>query len=205
MIYIVKLVMSSENRIEGREEVDDTTVTVHYTFPKLVRSEISAIRSRARRRLAEKTLDFYGLRIAKEENLQEIRNIAEEADRELKQIHESLYAYMVSIPIDVSSVKKGELYDKVLNAIKFQVYSTVFQRIKDMKLKHVMNKKVKESLLRMINTLKAVNVLNDPEIDKSLKEIEMRILENDVTTIREEVKKQLQKLTKSRAAYIQPY
>ena len=201
MIYIVKFVTATENRIVGREELDDKRVELEYLFDKETRRKIASIRVAARNRIYQKALDFYGLRLIKPEHMDEISKIADEADRKLREVHETLYARVIFIPIDESAARKGELYQEIIDAIRYHVYQVAFEKLKDVNLQHL-HKRTKAALLRMCDRLQAINVLNDPDIDSKIQEIKEKIMSEDIEELSKEIKAELDVL-KSRFAHLE--
>lgn len=160
---------------------------LEFLFDKKTRQRIASIRVLARGKIYKNTLDFYGLRLIKPEHMEEVQRIASEADEELKKIHKSLYARAVFIPIDEKAAKKGELYREIINAIRYHIYQTVFQRLKKVDLHHL-HGRTKKALLRMCERLEQINVLDDPEIDRHIQEIREKIHQEDLKTLVDEVK-----------------
>jgi len=164
-IYIVRVVMSSPERVEEARMIDDNTKEIKYAFPKSVRQKIERVRNRYKNLLYGITVNFYGLQMIDDRKVEEIRRIVSEADRELKEIDASLSARFVLVPVSEEAIERGELYAKILYAIQYQILKEVFQRVKDLK-SDTPRKVTKESIRDMLERMRELNILHDESIDR---------------------------------------
>ena len=185
-IYIVGLQMSSPNVIEHSEMIDEDTKEIKYKYPKSVRTKIERVRNKYRGEFYSRTVSFYGvMQLTNEDGLKHLREIVKEADKEMKDIKPELYAKLVAIPVDERHVEEGELYNKILYAIQYQIIRTIFNRIKGLKSDEPQDR-TKESIKEMLEKLRTLNIIKDDRVDHLLDSIENML---DMKT--EEIKKNM--------------
>jgi hypothetical protein len=195
-VYVVEVEMSSPNKGSSSEEINDFTLETTFQFDKKTRQKIAATRMKYKAPIYQNTLKFFTIYICREDQVQEIMDSISEADKAMKEIHETLHASGQMWPLDLDEVKRGELYGKIIDRIKLQVFKTVFERLTEVvERDKAMTKQVKDSLVRMIHNLHAINVLNDQEITKQLNEIEAKIESETLQPIVEEMSEQLEGLS----------
>jgi len=206
MIYIVQALMSSPNRQTGVRELDDRRIEVNYRFDKETRKKIAAIRSKYKAPIYMHSLRFFSLFICKEEVTGKIKEAIEQADRELKAIDSVLEARVQFIPLDEVEVRKGELYGQIINCIKYQIYKSLFDRIEEILQRERkstrLNPRTKRSLLRLLDEMRAVNVLEDRDIYNKIDELKRKIEENAVQPLRRELEQEISAIT-SRWAHLE--
>jgi len=199
-VFIVQVVMSSQNQTLGSQEIGDTQVLVDFKHKKETRQRIAAIRMKFKKPIYKDALNFYGIYLCNESQTKSMQESIVEANKELQEIDKSLHASVVFIPINIHEVERGELYGQVIAAIRYRILSDVIGKIEDKAGQ--LNKQSKDAMARMIKRLKTVNVLNDPEIDNRLDEILERILKEDVEVVRKDLKAEMN-ITSSRIGFIQ--
>lgn len=189
-LYVVVVEMSSPFRVAETEHPDEDTVILKYKFPLEVRKQIISVRNRYRRQLDANTVTFYGLRLANEELLRKVREIVREADAELKKIDPSLSARLYALPVSRRDIEKGELYQKIVYAIQYRIAKEVFDRVKDLK-SGFLKPETRRSIREMLNELRKLNIVQDPDIDGLIRAIE-DMLTLTTNEIREKLKEQLE-------------
>jgi len=170
-IYVVRVEMSSPYKVEELDHPDEDTVVMKYFFNAETRRKIIGIRNRYKSKIYDNTVSFYGLQLINDEMLPRIREIVKEADEELKKIHDGLGARMILLPISREEVEKGELYEKILYAIQYQIAKAVFERVKDLK-SGLLQPKTRTSIKEMLKQMRELNILKDEKVDRMIDEIE---------------------------------
>lgn len=170
-IYVVRVEMSSPYKVEELDHPDEDTVVMKYFFNAETRRKIIGIRNRYKSKIYDNTVSFYGLQLVDDELLPKIKEIVKEADEELKKIHDGLGARMILLPISREEVEKGELYEKILYAIQYQIAKTVFERVKDLK-SGLLQPKTRTSIKEMLKQMRELNILKDEKVDRMIEEIE---------------------------------
>jgi len=170
-IYVVRVEMSSPYKVEELDHLDEDTVVMKYFFNAETRRKIIGIRNRYKSKIYDNTVSFYGLQLINDEMLPKIKEIVKEADEELKKIHDGLGARMILLPISREEVEKGELYEKILYAIQYQIAKTVFERVKDLK-SGLLQPKTRTSIKEMLKQMRELNILKDEKVDRMIEEIE---------------------------------
>lgn len=188
-LYVVIAQMSSPYRVAETQHPDEDTVMIRYKYPAEVRKQIRNTRDLYKRRIEANTVSFYGLRIANEELLEKVREIVTEADKELKKIDPGLSARLIAIPISGEAIKRGEIYQKLIYAIQYQIIKKVHDRIKDIK-SGILKPETRKSVKEMLEDLRKLNILNDPEIDRTIDSIES-MLTLTTNELREKIMDQL--------------
>ena len=170
-IYVVRVEMSSPYKVEELDHPDEDTVVMKYFFNAETRRKIIGIRNRYKSKIYDNTVSFYGLQLINDEMLPKIKEIVKEADEELKKIHDGLGARMILLPISREEVEKGELYEKILYAIQYQIAKAVFERVKDLK-SGLLQPKTRTSIKEMLKQMRELNILKDEKVDRMIEEIE---------------------------------
>ena len=170
-IYVIRVEMSSPYKVEELDHPDEDTVVMKYFFNAETRRKIIGIRNRYKSRIYENTVSFYGLQLINDEMLPKIKEIVKEADEELKKIHDGLGARMILLPISREEVEKGEMYEKILYAIQYQIAKAVFERVKDLK-SGLLQPKTRTSIKEMLKQMRDLNILKDEKVDRMIDKIE---------------------------------
>ena len=169
-LYIVKTRMSSPNYILYSEEIDDMTSQYTYKFNKETRQQISALRGRYQKPVYEGTANFHGLYICQEKHCQELQDMMSKANQELQNIDPMLSAGVMFIPLDAGAIRNGEMYNQINLAVKGQIYTDLLDRLKKL-ADSSLKSRSKSSLLKMVDRMEKINVLDDPEISLKIYEI----------------------------------
>jgi|Deesub1362A_J573_1020465.scaffolds.fasta_scaffold00342_40 hypothetical protein len=193
--------MSSENRQQNREELNEKEVKIKYVFDKKTRDKIANIRMTARWNIQKLVFDFYGLWVVKESQIPELQGIVKETSQKLSEIDPSLKAHLIAIPLDEEGIRQGELYHQMLYALKHQVITKILERIENIQGK--IHKNSKTGLLRLIDRLHELNIFDDQDITDRLNVIKERVIEEEIETLKEELNEELYQLKKSRFAYLE--
>lgn len=201
-VYVVNMPMSSPEQLLNSEKLDEMSRKLNYKFKEETRRKIHAINQAHKSVMYAATLNFHGIYICKEEQLPALIDEAMEADRELRAIEPSLYATLVSFSLDMADVQKGETYGQVLSYIRYQIIKDVLDRIDKMTENKTINQlsaRSREALVKMVDRLKAVNVLNDKDIEKKLESIKTSIEKDSLEIMRKDLIDELQAVTKTGA------
>lgn len=200
-VYIIKLKISSEHRQENTEEKDDKTVQITYKFPKKVRDKIRNIRVNTHQRVYSYLIRFEeGIYIGTEEHIKAVKPIVEEADQQLKEIHEELGAKLKLLPLDQNEIMKGEYYAEVVYAIYTKVIEDFLKRISKLKVdnKGNLSEKAIEGINRLLDSLHEINFLNDSMVAQRIEELRENVLKHDINTLKEELSRELKEIEKKR-------
>lgn len=200
-IYIVKTNMSSSNHIVDSSELDDYRRMETFTFNKQTRLDISAIRSKYKKPIYDNCGNFHGLYLCKEEDVEGIQKLISKANIELHEIDPRLGASILFIPLDTAAVKKGEMYDQICSAIKSQIFTNILKRIETV-CHTAIPTRSKRSLLKMLDRMERINVMDDPDITYRLNEIRTQIEKEAIAPLQEQLSKELKILT-SRGANLE--
>ena len=205
-IHIVALTMSSPNRVlDSKETNEGMTLEVNYLFKKQTRKDIAAIRTLYKKPIYKECLDFYGLfYMCKESQKPAIIEANETADKKLKEIDGTLGSSLMFIALDMTEATKGEMYQKILNAIEFQILSDLAEKLEKVAKTKTgqLPERSQKAMLSMIDKLKAINVMNDANIEKKLQDIKEKIENNDLEALKNGFTKELEGLNQ-RGTYLQ--
>lgn len=188
-VYVVNIKTSSPNYQNETEELSEFQTKTTYKYDKKTRQKIASVRARAKKPLYDMTLDFHGIRIAREDVIWGLKKVAEKADAEMREIDEPLYARFAMAPLNMDEVRAGDLYATVLSAIRYNIYKKVFDRVTEIIQK---NKSITDatrgSLYRLFDQLRNLNVLDDAEINQQIEDIRKQV---DATKL-EDIAKDMQ-------------
>ncbi|MDD5454036.1 MAG: hypothetical protein PHW62_00850 [Candidatus Ratteibacteria bacterium] len=203
-VFVVQTQYASPNRIDSSQELSDMKREIDFTYPKNVRNKISAIREKHMGQIRDKTVDFppefkNPLHLCNESQKKEIREITASAETDFQKLAKNLHAEVIFLELNIHDVQRGELYGQVISAIRYKIMYELIEKIGE-KAGQLPDKS-KNAMLNLIERLKSVNVLNDPEVDLQLKTIREKILTDDIAAVKAELTKDLS-FTKQRMAYI---
>lgn len=202
-VYIVRARISSGKEVTGVVEVDKRTDEVTYHFTKDTRKAINGVANRYRYRIFNgHCLDFNGLRLCKGEAEPDIRREVEACDGELKKISSRLRATMTLIPISLADVKKGEVYDELMLAIKGKVFNEILERVQRISKRKKMTKQNKRAALQLLDRLAKINVVEDPDVVKRIREAREAVEREALQPVAEELKKEVEAL-EGRGAFLE--
>ena len=202
-VYIVSIEASSPNHQESSRDLDDTTKEIVFTFPKEKRDRIAAVRMQANKPLYNTTLKFFKNYIAREDQIPELTKAAHDADVKMQAIDNRLHCNLVMFALDMSEIRQGETYQMVLNAIRFNVYNVVFKRLTEtLASKKGMTDATRKSLLKMVDNLRAINVLEDKDIELQLDAFKSRIESSMLKELHDEINNALTNMDKRGAQII---
>ncbi len=175
-VYVVNIKTSSPNYQNETEELSEFQTKTTYKYDKKTRQKIASVRARAKKPLYDMTLDFHGIRIAREDVIWGLEKVAAKADAEMREIDEPLYARFAMAPLNMDEVRAGDLYATVLSAIRYNIYKKVFDRVTEIIQK---NKSVTDatrgSLYRLFDQLRNLNVLDDAAINQQIEDIKKQV------------------------------
>lgn len=188
-LYVVTKFVSSPNQLANSIEIDEYNKNLTFRFDKKTRQAISRIRMRFMSPIYQNTLEFHKLHICNEEQAKFIESKFREADAEMKKIHESLVAQVQFFPLDMDEMRRGGLYRGVVNAVKCRVYKDTFDKMENFlsNRKDKLPKKSKVAMMRMVDNLRAINIIDDEEIDKQLDDIERQINDESIIDLRDDM------------------
>jgi len=196
-LYIVQTRLSSSNRILYSSEISDQVQEITFKFTKDVRRKISAIRGRFLSPIYHETADVYGLRICREGQRGKIIDNINIANRQFKGIDPTLGAEVIFIPLDLNQVAwGGELYEQFRLAIKGQIYKEVMDRVKKIATRPgALPTRSKNSLLKILDRMDTINVIDDQEITDQIKLIREMVEKELLFPLQEQLEKDMFTLT----------
>ena len=200
-LYIVKTRMSSPNYILYSEEIDDMTAKFTYKFNKETRQKISTIRSRFNKPIYEGTANFHGLYICQETHRQELEDMVSKANKQFQEIDPMLSASVMFIPLDAGAIRNGEMYDQINLAVKGQIYTDLLERLKKLADSSIKSRS-KSSILKMVDRMEKINVLDDPEISLKIYEIREMIENESLIPLLQDLESEVDKI-KQRGAFLE--
>lgn len=201
-VYVINFTMSSPNQLLSSERLDESSRKLNYKFKEATRRDIHRKNEYYKSKAYIKLLDFHGLRLCKEEQLNELKDLADEANKELMTIDPTLGATLASFSLDMADVSKGETYGQVLSAIRYQIITQVIDKIDVMTKEKSINQlqvKSKEALVKLVDRLKAINILEDKDIDTKLESIKKAIIYDSIEVLKKDLITEMISITKGGA------
>lgn len=178
MVYLVKMVSSSDLVVEDTKILDDRTREITLKYDKETREKIASVRNKYKRLAYRDVVHFHGLNLVADEKVPEIREIVAEADKEMKDISPELYAKLIEIPIGEEVIQEGKLYEQIYYAILAQMSREILNHVKKLK-SDVPTERTRKNLLKLINSFERLNIIGDERINEKIKElkgiVDMRI------------------------------
>jgi len=200
-LYIVRALFSSPNQRASSEQLDSMTEKITLRFQPEVRKAIMNVRGHYRHLIDKPALNFYGLSIIKEADKEEVTKIAEEANKRMKEIEPTLQVSVGFVPLYLEQEAQGEVYQQVLAAIQARIYTELLGRLKEIAKMDDVPKRSRMALIKMCDRLQKWNVVDDPNVNKTLAEVKLQF-ENDIfKPVMEDLNKELASV-KSRFAFL---
>jgi len=198
MVYLVKMVCSSDLVVEDTKVLDDRTREITLKYDKETREKIASVRSKYKRLAYRDVVHFHGLNLVADERVSEIREIVNEADKEMKAISPELYAKLIEIPIGEEVIQEGKLYEQIYYAILAQMSKEILNHVKNLK-SDTPTARTRKNLLKLIDSFERLNIIGDERIKQQINNlrqiVDMRVDEikktimNDLDYVLGEIEK----------------
>jgi len=198
MVYLVKMVCSSDLVVEDTKVLDDRTREITLKYDKETRERIASVRSKYKRLAYRDVVHFHGLNLVADERVSEIREIVNEADKEMKAISPELYAKLIEIPIGEEVIQEGKLYEQIYYAILAQMSKEILNHVKNLK-SDTPTARTRKNLLKLIDSFERLNIIGDERIKQQINDlrqiVDMRVDEikktimNDLDYVLGEIEK----------------
>jgi|GEM_PF-3074752 len=198
MVYLVKMVCSSDLVVEDTKVLDDRTREIRLKYDKETREKIASVRSKYKRLAYRDVVHFHGLNLVADERVSEIREIVNEADKEMKAISPELYAKLIEIPIGEEVIQEGKLYEQIYYAILAQMSKEILNHVKNLK-SDTPTARTRKNLLKLIDSFERLNIIGDERIKQQINNlrqiVDMRVDEikktimNDLDYVLGEIEK----------------
>lgn len=198
MVYLVKMVCSSDLVVEDTKVLDDRTREITLKYDKETREKIASVRSKYKRLAYRDVVHFHGLNLVADERVSEIREIVNEADKEMKAISPELYAKLIEIPIGEEVIQEGKLYEQIYYAILAQMSKEILNHVKNLK-SDTPTARTRKNLLKLIDSFERLNIIGDERIKQQINDlrqiVDMRVDEikktimNDLDYVLGEIEK----------------
>ena len=204
-IYAVAIEMSSPNRVVSSSlKNEGMTLEVNYLFSEKIRAQIVAIRTFYKKPMYKNCLEFFTLFLCKESQKAEIQESVDKAQLALQAIDKSLKAKVQFMALDMQAVEKGETYQGVISAIEFRVLSDLAEKIKKVvdDKEGQLPERSQKALLKMVDHLEKINVLDDKNITAKLKKVREQIISGTVQTLKDDMEKEITML-RDRGAFLE--
>jgi hypothetical protein len=188
-LYLVRISMGSQFKGKSRD-IDDYTREIKYVHSKEIRREIGAIRQVINSRRAAGCMPFFGAYFTNEIGKQQLIDACKIADREMKEIDPELHATPLFIKIDMPDLAAGSQFDALLSAIRTQVHEVVLNRVKAVIERNegkALTPKTKTALLSMLEKTRALNIVNDPNVNADIDKMKARIDANQLNELKDEI------------------
>ena len=201
-LFIVRTSFSSPNQREKTEQVDAQTEKITLKWTPEVRKAIVEVRNQHLGLIKKPALNFYGLLVIRERDKEEIIRIAEDANQAMRVVNQELRAIVQFIPLYLDDQVKGEVYQQVLGAIQSRIYSELFGRLSQIANLDEVPKRSRNALIKLVDRLQRWNVVDDPDVDKTLNEVKLSFETEVFKPVLNDLKEQLLAL-KARGAFLE--
>lgn len=189
-LYVISTRVSSEFKIEKSEVLSDKEKKITWLYEKEMRNKIHSVRAMVYGPRERYSLNFYKLRLVNDDGKKALAEAYATANEELKKIDPTLKAEIEFLPLDLSMIAKGNLYEQIIGSIKYQVFSKVFQRIEKLTAdggKDKLPENTKKSLRNLVEHCRNLNVTRDQEIDSQIEKISKMIEEEALIPLRDDL------------------
>lgn len=191
-LYVVGLSLSSGFFVDKSEKyLDENAVKKWYKYQEEERKKIGAVRQSVNVVVDAGCARFFNIKIANEEAKRQITEAVLKADVEMKKIDITLKAEVEFVPLPIDSFTSGTMLDKLTGQIRTQILEVVIKKIESNIKKNeksgLLPEKTKETLRKMIDRCRAVNVIGDEGINAQLDAMKERITSDDIHNLRDEI------------------
>jgi len=193
-IFVVEMFMSSPNKQKSSKRIDEYKREITHTFDEKTRREISRIRAYGTGIKNAHCLRFFSMYICKESRKEMIKSVILKADREFKRLHPDLSAGVEFIELSQNGIRESEIFGKIHHAIKTQVYGSLYERLTELTKKNDIPDKSYNALLKMVESLKSVNIFDDPEINAIIENTRENINSRTLAPVLSQITNEIQKL-----------
>ena len=203
-LYVARAKMSSPNFVIDSKELDMDIPAdqrrrkeITFKFPKGLRKKIQAARVEFSYEWAHYTVRCYGLRICNEAGRELIEKAIAETETKMREIDPSLKAESVFFPLETKGIAKTVLYQQIVGAIQTQICETTLKKVNVIveRGKDKITTRTRNSLLKVMDQLKILNIVNDSNVDARIREIRERIETDSVIPLKEHLDEMLKTST----------
>jgi len=201
-LEIVKTDFSSGGARSATKRIDGNNEQITFKWGETMRKSISQVRGRHQSKIRDMCLSFYGIMVCRESAKEDIMKIVKEANADMKKLDLSLGAGIKFIPLLLDDSEKGEVYNKVLGAIQARIYTDLLDRLIDVARDGKVPKRSRTALVKLCERLKTWNIVNDPNVAKSLDEMKLQIENDIIEPVIADLQKEIEAL-KGRGAFLE--
>jgi len=205
-LYIIRLKMSSEFKVDERKELDTEgkKVELTYHWEKAIRNSIQSCRMKYRGPILGNCLIFYNIRICTASQKKDIEDLIKEAKEKLKEIDTDLTASAVFLPLKMEEMKEGAMYQALIGSIKSQVYGNLFKKLQVyLDENKQIHPNAKKSMKRLLEQMHHVNVTGDESIEAMIHRLETLVENSSLNELRKEMESYVPDETRTRWRAIQ--
>ncbi|VVB59096.1 Uncharacterised protein [uncultured archaeon] len=129
---------------------------------------------------------------------------AQKANVELYGLDETLHAGAVFIPLDMDAIKRGEMYQQIINAIYSRIFGSIVEKLEAVaksKVRNNLTERSQEAFIKLVDSMRAINILGDDAVIAKLNRIADLIRNNEIENLQKELSaeiKTIQARTKER-------
>lgn len=205
-LYIIRLKMSSEFKVDSRKELDKLgkKVELTYHFEKVIRNAIQSTRMKYRGPILSNCLIFYNIRICTESQKKDIEGLIKEAKEKMKEIDQDLSASAAFLPLKMEDMAQGAMYQALIGSIKEQVYGNLFKKLRDyLDENKQIHPNAKKSMTKLLDQMRQINVTGDQSIDTLITNLKTLVENSSLSELRKELEDYVPDETRSRWRAIQ--
>jgi hypothetical protein len=195
IIYIVEITMGSQFR--GRSwDLDDFNRQMEYKHGKDIRNEIGALRQEINTVVNGTCMKFHKkIKFTNAAGKATLERECANVDRRMKQIDPSLHVTPLFFPQTITQLSDGNMFDLMKKQLNEQINQKVLDRIelvienskRDDGTYKPMTNKTRDALLKMIEGVKAINILDDPTVTARLETLKAQIQTASLIPMRDEL------------------
>ena len=200
VVYIVEISMGSQFR--GKSwDLDDFNRQMEYKHGKKIRNEIGAIRQEVNTVVNGTCMKFHKkIKFTNAAGKAQLERACAEADRKMKLIDPSLHVTPMFFEQTITQLSDGNMFELMQRQLNEQINQRALDRIQDalnnanvtdengniVKVKPI-TQKTRTALINMLEGLKAINILNDPNVDQRINALKDQIQNQSLDSIRTEI------------------
>jgi len=201
-IYVVGIKMTSPFQGSGKD-LNEFKREITYKKDKKTRKGIGAIRTQVNMIRHNLCMRFFSVEFTNEKGRETLIRECQKADLDMKKIDPLYHVSPAFIPVQVSALSAGNMFDSMRDQLSVQVHQRILDRVRsaieqntrDDGTQKQMTTKTRTALLKMLDQVKEINILNDPNVTAQIEGMKERIKSGNLIPIRNEILSYLDEVT----------
>jgi hypothetical protein len=194
-VFIVEIAMGSQFR--GKSwDIDEFNRQTQYKHGKKIRNEIGALRQQVNTVVSGTCMKFHRkIKFTNAAGKEALIAACIDADRKMKLIDPSLHVTPIFFEQTMTQLNTGNMFELMKQQLNEQINQRILDRIEstikasqreDGSYKS-MSSKTRQALIKMVEGVKAINILNDPTVNARIEAVKAQMMTANLIPMRDEL------------------